>query len=103
MRGVGGKEQTVEYRKDEELPAAFKRLPNSRLQAFDTRSERGWGVRSTAAITEGTFVIEVCGRCVDAAEALLLENLESPDEVQKLPSAPSQWAWHVANGKTRSM
>ena len=59
---AAGHASSVVFSEHEELPAAFRRLPYARLQAFDTACERGWGVRCTQRIARGTVVMEVAGR-----------------------------------------
>ena len=71
-----GSRQSVVFTPLEELPREFKRLPYHKLHAFDTLSARGWGVRSSAAISEGQIVMEVIGRALSEDDFEGLEDLE---------------------------
>ena len=67
----------IEYGPRDELPAAFPRVPYAKLEAFDTGSgERGWGVRCTSRIAQGSVVVEVIGRCLSSADIDSVDDLE---------------------------
>ena len=55
----GGGHEAVQYGPHEELPAAFEWVDYGRLEAFYAGEDRGWGLRCTRAINDGTFVVEV--------------------------------------------
>ena len=58
------------------MPRECIRLPYHKLQAFDTNSARGWGVRSATAISEGVIVLEVVGRAMSEEDFEGLDDLE---------------------------
>jgi hypothetical protein len=76
VRGRDGSCDAVQYSEGEQLPAAFRTLPYARLQAFDTLSARGWGLRSSVEVPKGTVVVEVLGLCLDAHGVGQLDSLE---------------------------
>ena len=71
-----GIHQPLRYSADEEPHATLKRLSYNKLQAFDTRTLKGWGVRATCNVAAGTLVVEVMGRCLSSEDAEALPSHE---------------------------
>ena len=72
--GADGSRVPIRYMEEEELPADCDRIEYDTLRAFNTGTERGWGVCCTQPVRKGQILGEARGRCIDEAQFAALPD-----------------------------